>query len=182
MLGRPRQGRKSAAEAPADRGLEVTAAMQGTLAFKDPVNLRISGRFDGTLDTLGSLTIGERAQVQAQITGETIVIAGRVDGKIVARRHLTLLAGARVTGEIWTPRLVVEDGASLEGTCRMREAAGEGASTWLTPEEVAQYLEVEPAVVHQWATQGRIPAVRDGDAWRFEKAQLDHWIATERAK
>lgn len=184
MLGRARRQTANAgsADAAADRTLEVTAAMQGTLAFKDPVDLRISGQFDGTLETLGTLTIGEQARVQAQITGETIIVAGRVDGKIVARRQLTLRAPARVTGEVWTPRLVVESGASLDGACHMREADPGTSTAWLTPEEVAQYLEIEPSVVRQWAAQGRIPAVRDGDAWRFEKVQLDQWIASERAK
>ena len=43
-----------------EKVLEVDASMTGTLTFKDPVNLRINGRFDGTLDTKGSLTIGEK--------------------------------------------------------------------------------------------------------------------------
>jgi len=42
----------------AEKILDVDASMQGTLAFKDPVNLRINGKFDGKLDTKGSLTIG----------------------------------------------------------------------------------------------------------------------------
>lgn len=183
MLG---QSRKPAAPPePAERTLEVTASMQGTLSFKDPVNLRISGRFEGTLDTLGSLTIGERAQVEAQITGDLIIIAGRVQGKLVARRQLTLIPPARVTGEVWTPRLIVQDGAVLDGACHMqeaREADGASATQWLSAEEVAQYLEAEPTVVRQWAAQGRLPAVRDGEGWRFDKARLDAWIAAERAR
>lgn len=165
-----------------DRTLEVTASMQGTLAFKDPVNLRISGRFEGSLDTLGSLVIGDRAQVEAQITGDSIVIAGRAQGKIVARRQLRLVAPARVTGELWTPRLIVEEGARFDGTCHMAEHAGADQAPWLTMEEVAQYLEIEPAVVRQWASQGRLPAVRDGEGWRVDKHRLDEWIASERAK
>ena len=41
--------------------LDVDASMQGTLSFKDPVNLRINGRFEGRLITKGTLTIGDRA-------------------------------------------------------------------------------------------------------------------------
>jgi len=184
MLGRARRrGTESEPATSAEsKVLEVTASMQGTLSFKDPVNLRISGRFEGTLETLGSLTIGERAQVEAQITGESIVVAGRVQGKIVAKRQLKLVPPARVTGELWTPRLVVEDGALIDGACHVGDMAEGTQVSWLSAEEVAQYLEVEPAVVHQWAAQGRIPAVRDGEAWRFEKTRLDQWIASERAK
>ncbi|MBI4313292.1 MAG: polymer-forming cytoskeletal protein [Candidatus Omnitrophica bacterium] len=179
MLGKPNRPAETNA---ADRVLEVTASMQGTLAFKDPVNLRISGKFEGTLDTLGSLTIGEKAQVDAQITGEMVTVAGRVQGKIIARQSLRLVAPAHLSGEVWTPRLVVEEGAVLDGICRMQEAAAASTSRWLSEEEVAQYLEIEPKVVRQWASQGRIPASREGEAWRFEKSRLDQWIATERSR
>lgn len=193
MLGRGRRTAQHAGvaeriEPSGERVLEVSAAMQGSLSFKDPVNLRISGRFEGTLETLGSLTIGDRAQVEAQITGEAIVIAGRVHGKIVAKRSLTLIPPARVSGEVWTSCLAVEAGAILDGICHMEQAADTpqaphraGAGS-LSAEEVAQYLEVEPSLVRQWAAQGRIPAVRDGESWRFEKERLDRWIASERSR
>ena len=60
----------------AEKILDVDAAMQGSLIFKDPVNLRINGRFEGTLNTKGSLMIGENAVVDADISGDSIVIAG----------------------------------------------------------------------------------------------------------
>lgn len=181
MLGRERRQSAPVAEPAAERTLEVTASMQGSLSFKDPVNLRISGRFEGTLDTLGSLTIGDRAQVDAQITGETIVVAGRAQGKIVAKRSLRLIPPARVTGEIWTPRLSVEEGAWLDGAVHMTQPSA-ASGEWLSIEEVAQYLEVEPTVVQQWAAQGRMPSVKDGENWRFERTRLDQWVAAERAK
>ena len=55
--------------------LDVDASMQGTISFKDPVNLRINGSFEGKLDTRGNLTIGENAKVTANINGDNIVIA-----------------------------------------------------------------------------------------------------------
>lgn len=183
MLGRERQkGLAAGGTSAEERVLDVTAAMQGTLSFKDPVNLRIGGRFEGTLETLGVLTIGDQAQVNAQITGESITVAGRVSGKIVATRQLTLAPPARVTADVWTPRLTVQEGAILEGACHMSAAAETQAAESLSVEEVAQYLELEPSVVRQWAAKGRIPAAPDGDGWRFDKGRLDQWIATERAR
>ncbi len=37
--------------------LDVDASMQGSLTFRDPVNLRIHGKFEGSLDTKGQLTV-----------------------------------------------------------------------------------------------------------------------------
>ena len=76
--------------------LDVNATMQGSLVFNEPVNLRISGKFDGNLDVKGNLMIGEHAEVKADILGENIVIGGRVSGKIKATRILTLSSTADV--------------------------------------------------------------------------------------
>jgi len=102
-----------------EKVLDVDASMQGTLTFKDPVNLRINGRFEGALDTKGTLTIGVTAVVFADISGDSIVIGGRVKGKITAREKLTLLATAIVEGDIFPGKLVVVDGALFEGKCSM---------------------------------------------------------------
>ena len=92
VLGR---GRGKETE-PQERILDVTASMQGSLVFREPVSLRISGRFEGTLETQCELTVGESAQVRADITGDSITIAGRVEGKIIAKRSLKLAAPAAV--------------------------------------------------------------------------------------
>jgi len=158
--------------------LDVTASMQGSLVFQEPVTLRISGRFEGTLETKGELTIGERATVQADITGETIIIAGRVSGKVVAKRSLKLVPPAVLTAEVWTPLLAVEPGARFEGTLHMAEG-GEGG--WMGSEEVAEYLEMEVRLVEQWAREGKIPGIREGNRWRFEKAKIDEWVAAQKS-
>ena len=79
--------------------LDVDASMQGTLSFKDPVNLRINGKFEGTLGTKGNLTIGPSAIVLADISGDNITIGGKVKGRVTAREKLTLLPTAVLEGE-----------------------------------------------------------------------------------
>ena len=87
--------------------LDVDAAMQGTLSFKDPVNLRINGRFEGNLDAKGVLTLGQNAVVIGDIIGDNVIIGGRMRGKITARERLTLLPTALVEGDIYPARLNV---------------------------------------------------------------------------
>lgn len=156
--------------------LDVTASMQGSLVFQEPVNLRISGRFEGTLETRGELTVGEKAQVRADIHGDSIIIAGRVDGKVVAKRFLKIIAPAVVKGDISTPVLQVEPGAQLQGMIQMGEKAAN-----LSLQEVAKFLEVEGTVVEQWVREGKIPAVQEAGQWRFERAKIDEWVASQRS-
>jgi excisionase family DNA binding protein len=175
-----RRGREDEAGS-GERWLEVDASMTGTLAFKDPVHLQINGRFEGTLDTKGNLSIGERASVKATIRGEAITVTGSVEGNITATRRVELGATARVSGKITSPRLVMQEGAILQGTVEMQGERG-GGSPWMSTEELARYLEIEPDTVIAWAREGRLPAKREGDQWRFERTKIEEWLAAEKVK
>jgi len=161
--------------------LDVDASMQGSLTFKDPVNLRINGSFEGKLNTKGSLTIGENATVRADITGETIVVGGKITGSIVAQKELKILSRAHIVGDITTPVLSVESGAVIQGKCQMLNQSGK-KRTVFNADEVAEYLEVEASNIVSWANSGKIPAFKEGNEWRFERISVDEWIAKERAK
>ena len=52
----PLRGRREK-ENQGDKTVEIDAQMQGSLTFSDPVNLKINGQFQGSLDTKGTLTI-----------------------------------------------------------------------------------------------------------------------------
>src|SRR3989338_10245664 len=97
-------GRQKQEQAAGEKWLEVDASITGTLAFKDPVNLQINGRFEGTLDTKGNLSIGDKAHVKATIQGESITIRGTVSGNVTATTRKELLAGGLGRGQRGRPR------------------------------------------------------------------------------
>ena len=164
--------------------LDVDASMQGTIAFKDPVNLRINGSFEGKLDARGNLTIGENAKVKANIQGDRIIVAGKVTGDINATQGLSVIAPAIIQGNIITPRLSVGEGAILEGQITMLNVRGSGDAldVTMTLRDVAQYLEVEAKIVEEWAGKKRIPARQENGSWLFSKASVDRWIQEENTK
>jgi len=164
----------------AGKWLEVTASMTGSLTFKDPVNLQINGQFDGTLDTKGNLSIGEKAQITATIRGERIIIGGTVTGQVSATTLVELLATARVMGKVAGPRLIVHEGAILHGTLDMIGRPPE--TPQMSVEELARFLEVDVSTVSQWAQEGRVPAQREGDQWRFDRKQIEAWVAQEKIR
>jgi excisionase family DNA binding protein len=168
-----------------ERVLDVDAAMQGSLIFKDPVNLRINGRFEGVLNTKGNLMIGEHSVVDADIVGESIVIAGKVNGTVHALKDLKLIAPACVTGNVKTPLLSVAEGAILEGNCKMLSlSAGEmsARAILMTQEELAKYLEVDQSLVSEWANIGRLPSIKDGSSFKFDRVRIDEWVAAGKIK
>jgi len=96
------------------KGSQIT----GKLVFEGMV--RIEGHVEGEITAQDTLTIGEGAVVNAQITATTVIVQGRVTGDITARQRLELRAPSRVQGNISAPSLVVHDGAYYEGQCSMR--------------------------------------------------------------
>lgn len=154
-----------------EKVLDVDAAMQGSLSFKDPVNMRINGRFEGSLETKGNLTIGQAAVVLAEIVGDNVVIGGKVKGRVTARERLTLLPTAVVEGDIYPARLNIAEGAVLEGRCLMLH-------DFLNAEELARYLEVEHNSVLEWANSGKVPAIKEGEGWKFDRKAIDSWVAS----
>lgn len=153
-----------------DKFLDVDASMQGSLNFRDPVNLRINGKFEGNLHTQGNLTIGQHAVVNADIIGDTVVVAGRFKGKITARTNLIILSSAVVEGEIYPSSLSIAEGGIFEGKCSM---LGE----FLNVDELSRYLDVEINLINEWANSGKVPAVKQDNFWKFERKAIDGWIA-----
>tara|TARA_R110002167_G_scaffold23820_3_gene84483 strand:+ start:91 stop:561 length:471 start_codon:yes stop_codon:yes gene_type:complete len=95
-------------------------------------DLRISGnldtsgqmQIDGTVNgdvSCDTLTIGEGASIVGEVTADSVIIHGRVEGRIKAKR-VELSRTARITGDIWHDSLSIEAGAFLDGHCRRNEA------------------------------------------------------------
>jgi excisionase family DNA binding protein len=161
-------------ETQSEKTIEISAEMQGSLVFKDPVNLKINGHFNGSLNTQGTLTIGEQAVVKANINGENVLIEGHVTGDITANTMLVLLPKSTLTGNIITPKLNIVEGAIFQGRCQMQSTIEPS----LGLDEVASYLEIDINEIEQLANSGKIPAQKTGEDWRFEKEKIDLWASS----
>src|ERR1700720_3956552 len=54
--------------------------------------------------------------------------------------------------------------------------------TFLTTEEVLEYLQVNLRTVYRLINAGKIPAVRVGRQWRFRKRDIDAWLDSQRPR
>ena len=95
------------------KGSRVT----GQLSFQGPA--RIDGIVDGEVNCQGILTVGEGAELKAKITGQIVVIRGKVEGNVTAKERIELLAPARLIGNIDAPRLIIAEGVVFDGDCSM---------------------------------------------------------------
>src|SRR4030095_2858306 len=84
---------------------------------------RVDGGFSGKINSSGgTLIVGSGGQVDANIEVSVAQIHGVVTGDIVASDRVELGRAAKLTGNITTPSLVIEQGAVFEGSCKMTQA------------------------------------------------------------
>ena len=102
-----------------------------------PGSARLDGCVRGEVIAGGPLWIGETGVVEADLEGETVVVAGRVKGGITALSRIELLPSAAVEGGLRSPRLVLAEGARVQGPCRCGEALPR-------PQEVVKDLSDSP--------------------------------------
>jgi cytoskeletal protein CcmA (bactofilin family) len=103
--------------------------------------LRVDGHLIGTVSSqTGTLIVGTNGQVDANVMVAAAMINGTVNGDVIATEKLQLGRTARVLGNIQSPRLIVEEGAILEGSCSMLKAR-ETHEEEMVAAEVAQYEE-----------------------------------------
>lgn len=108
--------------------------LTGEASFKGM--LRVDGGLSGTVRSDdGTLIVSTNGRVDANVEVAVAQIFGTVNGDITASKRIEMGRVAKVTGNIQTPALVIENGAIFEGSCRMvqvkeqAESAAAGSSS-----------------------------------------------------
>lgn len=90
-------------------------------------DMKLMGGFHGTIDLVGTIVIGESAQVEADIAATNIIVGGHVKGNLIASGRVDLLPTGSVTGNVKTGSIAAAEGASLKGEIEInrRQALGQ---------------------------------------------------------
>jgi len=85
-------------------------------------DLQIDGQVEGGVQLANhELTIGATGRVQAQLFARSVVVIGHVVGNITATERVEIQVDGVVEGDVHSPRLVVADGATLNGRIEMSQ-------------------------------------------------------------
>ncbi|GEM_PF-1624589 len=87
--------------------------IRGELAFGE--RLDFNGRFEGTIQSDGYLTVGEAALVKGNVYVGSALIAGKIQGEVVVADRLHLKPEAIIHGDVKAASIVIEDGAYITG-------------------------------------------------------------------
>lgn len=91
--------------------------LQGTIRTKG--SIRIDGRLEGNILEASQVIVGQKGYVQGDITAQSVIIGGKVNGNVTALESIQLLSGAQLLGDIHTSVLSIGEGAIFEGHCVM---------------------------------------------------------------
>lgn len=124
----------------AARGLGQTQAhlgpgsrVEGKLAFEGSV--QIDGHVKGEVDAKDTVIVGDKAVINAQIVAGTVIVKGKINGDVVARKRIELQSPARLIGNITTPSLVIHEGVIFEGNCSMGAGAEAKIDKGMAPKD-----------------------------------------------
>ncbi|MCP3983825.1 MAG: polymer-forming cytoskeletal protein [bacterium] len=87
-------------------------------------DLQIDGKVDGRIDLPNNqLTIGAEGEVKAEVTAKAVTVIGHVTGNLSATDKIEVEGSGIVDGDVCAPRLIIQEGAVLNGAVEMGHKA-----------------------------------------------------------
>jgi cytoskeletal protein CcmA (bactofilin family) len=94
-------------------------SIKGLVKFLN--ELRV-GEVEGTIDSTGTLTLGEHALIRGEIRTKSVKVRGTVEGNVFVTERCELQAGCTLRGDIEAPRLMVDEDATFVGSAKVGTA------------------------------------------------------------
>jgi cytoskeletal protein CcmA (bactofilin family) len=116
-VGRSGRHRNNAPVATGPIVLGPTDSLKGTLRTESGVT--IHGDVEGEILATGDVIVESTATVIATVEGRNVDIRGQVRGNVTSTRRLSLSGSGTLQGDASAARLVVQDGATLNGSISM---------------------------------------------------------------
>jgi cytoskeletal protein CcmA (bactofilin family) len=124
--GRPRTGEGTAAAA-GTITLGAHDQLIGKLVYDG--HLHVQGVLEGEAAVTGDLHVDDGGTVKAKLSAQQLTVRGIVDGDAVVRDRLLIAGSGIITGDVKVGRLVIEDGAVLNGNVTMERVMTGGSPT-----------------------------------------------------
>lgn len=89
----------------------------------------IEGKVDGKVELPSAqLTVGANGVVRAEINAKAVVVVGRVTGNVNGSERVEIQGSGVVDGDVTSPKLVVAEGAVVNGSIHMTKKEGAAAT------------------------------------------------------
>lgn len=104
------------------KGCQIKGTLKGQGAYA------FCGEMEGDCDIDGPLTLADGGHWVGTLRATDVVIAGRVDGDVIASNRVEIAGSARVAGSLSGASIAVAEGAVIEGEIRV--TSGQSPTTF----------------------------------------------------
>ena len=109
-------------------------------------DLVIEGRVEGRIELLNhQLTVGPNGHVEAEVIAKEVTIIGHVSGNVTATERAEIQESGRLDGDLASPRLLIQEGAELNGGVTMKVPSVARGEKPARPAQPAQPSPAAPA-------------------------------------
>jgi len=114
---------------PSTQGEQDVANIGKSISIKGDLtgneDIVVEGTVEGKIDLPNNqLTVGANGTVRAEVAAKAIVVVGRVSGNVNGTERVEIQATGIVEGDVIAPKLVVAEGAVVNGSIRMSKKSG----------------------------------------------------------
>ena len=81
-------------------------------------NFMVNGEVKGDCDINGTLTLAASGYWQGSIRADNVIVAGHMDGDVIANGKVEITNTARITGTVTAEAIAVAEGAVVEGVMK----------------------------------------------------------------
>lgn len=135
MFGKPQPpGSTFSPDAPPPRPVAASASTKTVIGSGSRVvgdlisdeDVLLEGQIEGKVRGERSVTIGAGGDLEGDVAAKSVVVGGKVRGQIVATERAELASTAVVHGSVQAPKIIIAEGAHLQGNVAM--SAGDAAA------------------------------------------------------
>ena len=119
-MGRLNNEKKTKSEGP-DQLNRLVQGAELTGNIVTSTSIRIDGLIKGNVNCGGKLVLGLMGEIIGEINCLEAEIEGRIEGNLNISELLYLRASSRIQGNIFTTKLIIENGADFNGLCTMEK-------------------------------------------------------------
>ncbi len=107
----------SSSQSPALNMISEGTKLKGTINSQN--DIRIAGKAEGEVISKGKLIVTSSGVIEGNVKAADADVAGKVEGELHVTNKLILRQSAIIDGDIFTKTLIIEEGAQMNGSCKM---------------------------------------------------------------
>lgn len=115
---------------PSSTSHSLNSLVQGTMVegtVRSESDIRIDGTVKGNLHCKAKVIIGPSGVIEGEVKCQNAVIEGQFEGTLFVEETLHIKETARVTGELAAAKLIVQPGATINGSFDMSGGQPKGS-------------------------------------------------------